>query len=295
MSTAFKPRGQLEFALRRPHTLNRHHEEGGRSFYFFDFDDNVMCLPTKIFLRDKSANLAEMAVSTAEFSRLAPSLGRPGRFAHWTVDDCPRTGSFRRFRDAVDLTPKEQPFVEDLRAALEEPNFKWQGPSWKFFWHAVHNQRPLAIITARGHAEQTIVAGLELLRERELLPCSANILSVLAVNHPQTRRLLAADGTAGMSLSVPELKRLSILYAVEAAMDTYGHNVFHRFGMSEDDAKNLELVMAAMVEVKARYPDNAFFVIDSSGETLVRHEILLDGSAEGVRVLEEEFEQLDLF
>ena len=134
-----EPKKQLELTIEREREPDRNFEKGGRSFYFFDFDDNVLFLSTQIFLYHKETG-QEMAVSTGEFARWSHSVGRVGPFKDYEIRYDDQHGSFRRFRDqnVEDLIRLErrQPFLEDLAAALGLPDFHWKGPSWNTFYHA---------------------------------------------------------------------------------------------------------------------------------------------------------------
>lgn len=265
---------QLELPVGRQRVPDRNAQHGGRSFYFFDFDDNVMFLTTRIFLFRRD-NGAELALSTREFARISKAVGRAGPWADFVLDQDDRTGSFRRFRD---FEPREQagrpqPFIEDLEATLARGDPWWRGPSWPLFDHAVFNQRPIAIITARGHHPDTIRAGIDLLWRAGHLSAQPNYLGIYPVSNREVR---AALGDPTASRPVPELKRAAIEAAVDEAMRRYGVNPHHRFGMSDDDPHNVELCLAAMAGLKRRHPDNAFFVIDTSQRPVLKTEVLLD-------------------
>ncbi|MFN9067243.1 MAG: hypothetical protein ACK5V3_08450, partial [Bdellovibrionales bacterium] len=49
----YSPKGQLELGLQRAREMDRNFHLGGRSFYFFDFDDNIAFLPTPLVVFDK--------------------------------------------------------------------------------------------------------------------------------------------------------------------------------------------------------------------------------------------------
>lgn len=279
---------QLPLPIGRQPQADRNLHKGGRSFYFFDFDDNVMTLGTQIYVFHRRTR-EELALSTEAFAQLSPLLGEEGPYLEYEIDLDDQHGSFRRFRDLPAPTG-EQPFVEDVREAIAAGPVEWHGPSWDLFHHAVYNQRPIAIITARGHAPDTVARGVEQLVEAGHLDLRPNYLSILPVSHPETRRRLGdPDGSA----TIPELKMAAILRCVEEAMDRYGHSPYHRFGMSDDSPENLELITAAMRKLKERYPDNAFFVIDASDGRLIKTEVSLDRSDQSVEV--EDVAQLDLF
>jgi hypothetical protein len=189
-----------------------------------------------------------------------------------------QTGSYRRFRDLnpAELNGRHQPFVEDLLAALGKGDVLWKGPSWSFFFHAVFNGRPVAVITARGHHPDTLQAGIETLHARGYLTATPNYLGLFPVSH---RGVRADLGDPGALRSIPELKKDAIIRSVDMAMQRFGENPFHRFGMSDDDPKNVALIVEAMIELKRQYPENAFFVINTSTEPAVKTEILVDATA----------------
>jgi len=264
---------QLDLGFALPTQPDRNSDKGGRSFYFFDLDDNVLHLQTPIYIYDLRT-MAERALSTGEFARISGSLGKPGPYEHFGVNGDDRVGSFRRFRDqpAVE-TPTHQPFVQDIEHALELPDFHWKGPSWDCFEYAVHNERPVALITARGHAPATIRAGLSQLVKNGFLSREPNYLEVYPVSHPKIRVELAAGI---QNKSTAELKKQAIIQCVEAAMKQYGNNPHHRFGMSDDDPENIALITEAKRILKARYPQNSFFVIHASTRPVLKYEIFCD-------------------
>lgn len=267
---------QLELPIGRPAMPDRNADKGGRSFYFFDFDDNVMRLDTCIYVFHRHTG-AELPLSTRRFAELHPLLGKPGPFEHFEIRPDDQTGSYRRFRDVLptELDGRQQPFVEDLLAALGKGDLLWKGPSWSFFFHAVFNGRPIAVITARGHAPDTIRAGIAALHSRGYLTATPNYLGLFPVSH---RGVRADLGDPAASRSIPELKKRAIIRSVEMAMQQFGENPYHRFGMSDDDPRNVALIVEAMIELKGRYPENAFFVINTSTEPAVKTEVLVDAT-----------------
>ncbi len=306
---------QLDLPIEREHYADRHWDKGGRSFYFFDFDDNVMRLATPIYVFERDTG-AELALSTAEFAAASPQLGKPGPWERYEIQTNDAIGSFRRFRDTdtdadtetvtdtdttadtaagtvteTDATPAtpHQPFIEDINTALAGPKNEWLGPSWDLFFHAVHNQRPLAIITARGHHPTTVARGIAQLHNAGHLTALPSYLAIIPVSHRETRARL---GDPNRQRSIPELKKIAIVRLVEMAMERHGKNPHHRFGMSEDAPDNLALVSEAMRLLKERHPDNAFFVIDSSQTPIIKTEIQ-DGDDTSEAI--EDFSQLELF
>lgn len=266
MSTS-KRRGQLPLPkVERERFPDRNLHRGGRSFYFFDLDDNVMFLPTPIFMFEKTTR-REASLSTGHFARISHLIGKPGLYERYVVDLDDETGSFRRFRD-----PRHgrSPLLDDIDVALAGLDVTWKGPSWDFFEHAVHNERPVAIITARGHHPSTIEAGLARLHEAQHLSRPPTYLGVYPVSHPETRAQL---GDGALTMSVAARKHAAVLHAVGEAMRRYGVSDHHRFGISDDSPENLALALRALRELKQRYPNNAFFAFDASQDPIVRIEV----------------------
>ncbi len=283
---------QLELPLGREPEPDRNLHKGGRSFYFFDFDDNVAFLTTPMFLFHKDTK-AEIEISSREFAKHSAFIGQSGSFASYDLNHDPEHGSFRRFRDKnvswlERLLGHRQVFVQDLAAALGHPDIDWKGPSWNCFYHAVFNSRPLALITARGHHPRTIAAGIKLWVNEGHLPKSPNYLAVYPVNHPATKAALGMSD----SNSVPHLKQKALRASVEKALKVYGNNPHHRFGMSDDDPRNIEWITAEMHALKKEHPQMSFFIISTHGEQMVKLEILKDQVVDRVLQLDA---QLTLF
>lgn len=259
---------QLELEIERKMEPDRNSQKGGRSFYFFDLDDNVFILATPIFIFHKVTG-AELALSSREWALSQHEIGHQGIYQDYFVDPSDG-GSFRRFRDVVNSDL--QPFCEDLILSIRNSDV-WKGPSWTTFYHATFNQRPTSIITARGHSPDTIKDGMEMFVKEGHLPMAPNYLSIYPISHGPTQTNLKMSEEI---LSVPELKMRAILKSVEKAMQVYGVNPHHRFGMSDDDPKNLELIFEAMRRLKNIYPENSFFVIQTLDSSYVKQEVFLN-------------------
>ncbi len=276
-----KAKGQLEFELPLRPEPDRNRHLGGRSFYFFDFDDNIAMLATPIVLFEKGTGHA-LKISSGSFAQEQARIGKSGLYENYEIDWDHQTGSFKYFRDHHEdelhrLGMKQQVFIEDVAHALGLDDFQWKGPSWTCFSHATFNQRPISIITARGHSPSTIQQGINVFVQQGLLPLYPNYLGIYPVNHPETRQKL---GDAALVMSVAELKKKAIRASVERAIDVYGYSDHHRFGMSDDDPKNLQLILDEMRDLKKDYPRMSFHVIDTAHGRFVKHEVLLTSDQE---------------
>jgi hypothetical protein len=269
--------GQLELPIEREIVADRNADKGGRSFYFFDFDDNVAFLSTPAFIFHKESG-KELKLSSGEFAQVHRHVGKMGPYADYRIDFCDRKGTFRCFRDQElssleKLLGKRQMFVQDLAAALGYPDVQWKGPSWSCFYHATLNLRPVSLITARGHHPETLKEGIRLFVERGFLPNEPNYLSLYPVSNLQVRAEL---GDPDLKQSVAALKKAAIRASVQKAIEIYGPSPYHRFGMSDDDPHNIELITEEMTLLKSEYPEMSFFVIETQQGRYVKWEIYPD-------------------
>ena len=111
-------------------------------YYAFDWDDNIVHMPTKIMIKTEDGD--EMGMSTDDFSKYRHDLGkRPFDYKGKTIvgyaDD-----PFRNFR-----TGGDKDFLIDAMRAKE-------GPAFADFREAINNGSIFSIITARGHNPETI-------------------------------------------------------------------------------------------------------------------------------------------
>lgn len=271
-----KTLSQMELSLERPLENDRNYALGGKSFYFFDFDDNVAFLSTPIVLFHKNS-AQELFISSGDFARNHREIGFGGPYQDFFINLDDEVGSFRYFRDQEfgvmnKILGKKQNFENDIMKALNQHDYQWKAPSWNCFFHATFNLRPMSIITARGHHKATIKKGIKLMVKEGHIPHEPNYLEIYPVSNPDVRKEL---GDKLLEQSVAELKRSAIRQSVEKAIQLYGHNPHHRFGMSDDDPKNVDLIFEEMRELKRKYPEMSFFVIHTKKDSFEKHEIIL--------------------
>lgn len=286
-------KGQLELGIQRSREKDRNYHLGGRSFYFFDFDDNIAFLSTPLVIFSKKTG-EELFLSSGEWANHHAQIGLSGIYKDYEIRFDDKIGSFRYFRDHTQeelekLGRRKQIFIEDIEQIINEPDLQWKGPSWQCFYHAAFNQRPVSLITARGHAPETLRAGIQEFVKRKILPLEPNYLSLFPVSHVPTRHQL---GDQNLTLSTSALKQKAIRASVEKAIENYGYSPHHRFGMSEDDPKNIQMIVQELAKLKSDYPEMSFFMIDTYDGNFTKHEISKSGlSSESA----EHFAQLTLF
>lgn len=124
---------------RKSYILEGFTEEGApdMKYYAFDWDDNIMFMPTKIVVKDEDGQ--EVGMSTEDFAHNRMKIGKEDfeYNGHKIVGYA--ENPFRYFREEGDKR-----FIIDSMLAKK-------GPAWGDFVEAVNNGSIFAIITARGH------------------------------------------------------------------------------------------------------------------------------------------------
>ncbi len=120
-------------------------------YYAFDWDDNLLHMPTKITV--KSSNNETLELSTEEYAKFKNHLKNETNFLYegklLSVTTLPT--SYDKFRESHD-----KQFLEEIKIATP-------GPAWKEFVTAVNNGRIFSIVTARGHHPNTIKEAVQYL------------------------------------------------------------------------------------------------------------------------------------
>jgi len=134
-------------------------------YYMFDWDDNILHMPTRIHLEKKTEDGWKIHdVSTAEFARIRRD----------TENYRPREGDWdKAFIDFYDIGEHgEDVFLEHTRQALADlmAGDKKGAPSFEPFKKALIEGRLFAIITARSHSSRGIRKGVEYFIENVLTP-----------------------------------------------------------------------------------------------------------------------------
>lgn len=111
-------------------------------FYAFDWDDNILKMPTEIFLLDSNGD--EIGMSTQDFAEYRSLIGKEEfSYENRTIVGYSKD-PFRYFRDEVDADI----FVKDVKLGVENKMF---AKSWEKFIECLTTGALFAIITARGH------------------------------------------------------------------------------------------------------------------------------------------------
>lgn len=120
-------------------------------YYAFDWDDNLMYMPTKIIVKDNNGN--EIGMGTEDFAEHRVDIGKtPFEYKGKTIVGFAEN-PFRNFR------------VEGDKNFLLSAMIAKTGPAWDDFVECINGGSVFAIITARGHNPKTIALSVKKLIE----------------------------------------------------------------------------------------------------------------------------------
>ena len=243
--------------------------------YSFDWDDNIMNMPTKIKLLERTPDgWKNIEVSTEEFAKIRNNTNFK------LTDD-----SFNGFID-------DDTFMVDLKTALDTKSF---APSFEKFKEALLYANPISIITARGHKPETLRKGMDLvisyiLNEDELNTMIDNIqqeypeldgeniettLSTYLDSqdyHPVTSNIFAEKFGLDneTALNPEENKKIALRDYVTKIVEKTKEMVGTEYnklsiGFSDDDLGNINAITDFIKEVlQLEFPQVDFVVYDTS-------------------------------
>ncbi len=114
--------------------------------YIFDWDDNILYMPTTIKMDKKNGDKwVPLDVSTDDFVKVRNDK-------NYRLRDNNAELAFIDFR-------LSKPFIEDVKKAIHQNKF---APSADKFKEALINSRTFAINTARGHKPNTLKEGVKI-------------------------------------------------------------------------------------------------------------------------------------
>lgn len=279
-------------------------------YYIFDWDDNILHMPTKILMehRGNDGVWRPVELSTSSFALVRGDLEhyRPPSEGGWDA-------AFRCFADPErDGEPNH--FIEDTMDALRRvADGEKPSPSYATFKKTLVEGRIFAIVTARGHAPSTIERAVRLFIEYALTPLEREtMMSNLrgyrrwldkvedfgtddeeldyylgmcrysAVTYDGFRERMANDPIYREKLAVATTASRPEL-AKEFAIRDFVEHVFHMLqrtgglgrsvaiGFSDDDKGNVKSVSNYIkAELSRRFDGIKFVVYDTSDKTLTK-------------------------
>lgn len=246
-------------------------QEIRKRHYLFDWDDNILMMPTKIKMDKKSGDSWEpIEVSTEEFKEFVTQ-------PNYRLRNNSKEESFPYFRD-------DRQYLIDVKEAIDKGLF---GPSKDKIIEAIKYGNPFAIITARGQSPSIFKKGVKMfikmvmsnedkktmqsnvgdidkwLDQQEYHPVSSSEfgerfgLDIGASNPEEGKKVAIRDYVA------------NVVDSVEKMIDDGYHGI--SVGFSDDDVRNInkaeELIRQELLE---KYPHIRFVVYDTSDPKNIR-------------------------
>ncbi len=136
-------------------------------YYIFDWDDNILHMPTKIKMEhlDPDGVWRPVGLSTSTFALVRADTAhyRPPTDGGWAA-------AFKNFEDPREAGERNH-FLEDTMEALAKVSAgEKPSPSYNTFKKTLIEGRIFAIVTARGHAPATIEKAVRLFIKKALTP-----------------------------------------------------------------------------------------------------------------------------
>jgi len=250
-------------------------------YYIFDWDDNVVHMPSRIWM-EAQKDSTPVPLSTAEYA-----------LRRHDADLNHKSDSFREFLDGTG------DFEGDLRRAMKSSG--WEGPAFQAFREALMGGRFFAVVTARGHSEDTMRQAIMGFIERILSPSEREMMleslrqfdraaSDKVADTDLLRNYLASCRFIGVASpgflertgiavgAVAEGKKLAIRQFVDRIVQTSEEVFVQRgkevasiaFGMSDDDHGNVQAADALMREELSPLYEHVKFVVFDTGDRTVR-------------------------
>ena len=238
--------------------------------YSFDWDDNILFMPTQIYLDKKVGDgWVPVLVGTEEFREIRSKIGKEYRYGN---DDL--YYAFKDFRDY-------DAFIKDTKEALRKKSF---GPSFDKFMEALLYGNDFSIITARGNPPKAIKDGIKLIidtlfTEEQKEKMLSNLYGTtieqylnLQDYYPVTSEEFVKEFDTDVSVTNPEVGKMIALKTfvdrVVNAVKEMKNNPDYSgmsIGFSDDDLGNVESAEKYIEEeLKRIYPDVRFLVYDTS-------------------------------
>jgi len=248
-------------------------------YYAFDWDDNIVTMPTKIILKDEDGN--NVGMTTDDFSKYREIIGvEPFKYnGHMVVDYSEEP--FKYFG-----TYGDKQFIID--SMLSKP-----GPAWDDFVEAINGGSIFAIVTARAHTPQALkeacynfivsetngisikelIKNLEKYREitgkeegskKDLINDYLDMCRFYPVSYGQSKSASKPEELKIQALKefVNYVKKLSSKLKKQAFLKNDISNTFiPMVGFSDDDIKNLESVKSHF----EKEPNNIIKTYSTSG------------------------------
>lgn len=213
-------------------------------YYAFDWDDNIVQMPTKIMLLDKSGE--EVGMDTESFAHYRGLIGKEefDYEGHVIKDFAPNP--FRNFRVSGDSQ-----FLKDV---MNAPPAK----SWDDFVECINSASIFSIITARGHDPKTlkkavykyIISNYNGIDSGELIKNLNQYNTIFKKTHRDASiknyldlcKFYPVSFGPAASMASPEEAKVNALREFVEYCEKINEGMPIKVGFSDDDRKNIDLI-----------------------------------------------------
>jgi len=256
-------------------------QENNLRSYVFDWDDNILYMPTTIKMDvSTSGGWEPIDVSTEDYSKVRTD-------SNYRLRDNDPNIAFKDFRDS-------KSFIRDIKKALENKMF---APSYDKFKEALIFANPFGVNTARSHKPQTLRDGVKFFidktfteeeKEKMVSNIKKNVRSIKDLNDEQTIDFYLDEMgeyypvsskefgqrfgiDTSLTASNPEhAKKIAIEHFIKKVFDnvkTLVNSDYKKMslGFSDDDVRNIRsMELFIEEELNKMYPEFHFVVYDTS-------------------------------
>jgi len=253
-------------------------KENKLSFSAFDWDDNIMNMPTKILLQQLvNGEFIDVNVSTEEFATIRSKISQD-----------PKEGEYRLYNNSVPETYKNfgdtDLFIKETKEGLDK---KLYGPAFYDFIDTLIDGEIFAIITARSVEPIALKKGIEIiiydylsdLQQHQMLENLMNYSELFGTNpdsliehyldkcdyYPVNSEEFMSKHEGKVSPANPELGKKIALNEFSKRIEQYGFQTNRKvnLGFSDDDSGNIDAISKHFNEINDIYHID-YFVFDTS-------------------------------
>ena len=245
--------------------------ENKKKFFLFDWDDNIMNMPTQIILDKLVENRwIKVSVNSKEFRKIRKNIGKNYRI---------RKDSFKYFKDS-------KQFQNDLILSISNKKF---GPVFEKFISTLSNCQDFGIITARGHSPKIVKRGIIYIIKNVMTPSQKrnmilnlkkesldDYLSRQKYRTVSSPQFIKEFGLDIGSQSPEEGKKLALTHYIENVVNKTKN--FHKIsvGFSDDDIGNIRAIESIIKkELRKKFPNINFVIYDTSNPKKIKKKRIL--------------------
>ena len=248
-------------------------------FSAFDWDDNILHMPTRIHLQQMTSNgLINLSITTIMFAKIRTKISKN-----------PKIGEYKLNEHSFDDFGNRKKFINETKISLSRNMF---GPSFDAFINTLINGELFAIITARTVDADILKNAVEIIIYEYLSESQQDIMiknllqysELFGTNpdsviehyidkcdyYPVSSPSFIAKYNKNNNISNPEEGKKKALELFTKRIEKYGKmvNMPVSLGFSDDDINNINNIKKYFNEINNLYDIN-FNVFDTSNPNII--------------------------